>query len=616
MKVIYDMRRIKHPVEAMTPSRWLTMFSVLALLLFSVGAVAPAGASTINVTANAPDVLNGANGSCALREAITNVNNGADTFLDCAATGTYGTNDTINLPAGTYTNAITGTHEVLNVAGDLDILSSITIIGAGSATTIIDGGSIDNVFSIDPFSNGITVSISGVTIRNGNGAVGGIGGGLNNSGTLSINKVIISGNIGFMGDGILNSGMLTISNSAISGNSGSGIVNAGGTLTVTNSIISGNSSPFDGGGITSSNGTVAVTNSTISRNIGGGLNSTGGGISNFGGPLTVTNSTISGNSAQTGGGISNTNATLTVTNSIISGNTANQAVFGGYGGGIANISSVIFNYISTAIITNSTIVSNSAAGGGIYSTIASNSPATAGGGIYSEGGGAVNLKNTIVANQVGGGDCNLAVTSSLNDLDSDGSCGVGVLSNQNPLLGPLANNGGPTMTHALLAGSPAIDAGDAATCAAAPVNGLDQRGITRPQGLGCDIGAFESGATPPPTVPTFTLGLNSFTFAIGSTLTLTRTMVAGVPPTNADIYLALQLPDGTLFVMQPGGSFSQSLVPFQRNVQVPNFTGSILSYTFTGIEPVGTYSWFAALAQPGTLNVIGTLVQASFNFAP
>jgi len=119
-----------------------------------------------------------------------------------------------------------------------------------------------------------------------------------------------------------------------------------------------------------------------------------------------------------------------------------------------------------------------------------------------------------------------------------------------------------------------------------------------------------------PSTSTVTLSLNSSAFATGNGLILTRKTVASVPPTMADIYLALQLPDGSLFVMQPNGSFGQALVPFLSNVQVPDFTGVVFNYTFTGIEPVGTYSWFAALAQPGTLNVIGSITQASFTFSP
>jgi len=78
-------------------------------------------------------------------------------------------------------------------------------------------------------------------------------------------------------------------------------------------------------------------------------------------------------------------------------------------------------------------------------------------------------------------------------------CGIQISYGLDPLLGPLANNGGSTLTHALLPGSPAIDAGDPAVCAAAPVNNLDHRGVARPQGSACDIGAVEADLiyTPP-----------------------------------------------------------------------------------------------------------------------
>jgi len=108
--------------------------------------------------------------------------------------------------------------------------------------------------------------------------------------------------------------------------------------------------------------------------------------------------------------------------------------------------------------------------------------------------GTMNLTNTIVAENAGAGDCVGKATASDHSLDSDGSCGVGVLSKVNPLLGPLVNDGGPTPIHSLKPGSPAIDAGDKAQCPA-----TDQRGEPRPDvsGTPCDIGADEYNATPP-----------------------------------------------------------------------------------------------------------------------
>ena len=217
------------------------------------------------------------------------------------------------------------------------------------------------------------------------------------------------------------------------------LVNSGATLrldklTVANGFAVGG---FDGGGIRNL-GTLTVSNSTFSNN---GTGTDGGGIANDFGFLTVTNSTFSGNSVSgSGGGILNQVGFATVTNSTFSGNAA-----GGLGGGIASS-------------------------------------------------GTLNLANTILANSPSGGDCRndgTLNTSGVN-LVEDGSCGSSFPPSTDPKLGPLAPNGGPTQTHALLAGSPAIDAADDAICDAPPVNSLDQRGVSRPQGDHCDIGAFEA----------------------------------------------------------------------------------------------------------------------------
>ena len=126
----------------------------------------------------------------------------------------------------------------------------------------------------------------------------------------------------------------------------------------------------------------------------------------------------------------------------------------------------------------------------VNSTIAGNSAGSNGGGIFNGGvSSALTLVNTIVADNVSGGDCASPPTSLGHNLDTDGTCGLGAggdLSNVAPLLGTLANNGGPTETHALQPGSPAIDAGDDS---AAPAT--DQRGVSRPQGPTSDIRAFE-----------------------------------------------------------------------------------------------------------------------------
>ena len=272
-------------------------------------------------------------------------------------------------------------------------------------------------------------------------------------------------------------------------------------------IRNGNSGTDAGGGI-SNFGELALNESTVTANesttnCGGGIYSDGGG----GDSATITNSTISGNSAVCSAGIGNQSpGVVTIVDSTISGNTAS-----GSGGGVDNR--------GTMTITNSTISDNTSGleGGGIWNGVTgdvvltnvtvSGNTATTGGGIRDDADG-VTLENTIVANSTAGGDCSGTITSSGNNLDSDGTCGLagaGDLPSTDPLLGPLADNGGPTQTHALLDGSPAIDAGDDAACPA-----TDQRGEARPadgDGDGtavCDVGAFEVQPPQPGPTPTVT----------------------------------------------------------------------------------------------------------------
>jgi hypothetical protein len=193
----------------------------------------------------------------------------------------------------------------------------------------------------------------------------------------------------------------------------------------------------------------------------------GGGIFN-GGTLTLSNSTVSGNTSHTAGGILNAGlGTLTLTNSTVSGNYATGAPAGG-----------IYNE-GTLTVTNSTLSGNSAP--------------YAGGGIYNEG--LATLKNTIVANSPSGENCFGTITNGGYNLDSGTSCDFGTTNNSlsgvDPMLGLLADNGGPTQTHALQPSSPAVDAGTNTGCPA-----RDQRGAARTDGdkdgsVVCDIGSFE-----------------------------------------------------------------------------------------------------------------------------
>jgi len=308
---------------------------------------------------------------------------------------------------------------------------------------------------------------------------------------------------------------------------GGGMVtfNCGGatTITVTSTKIISADTTIDGGSLITISGgnsvgifvvnigvNFTVQNLTIANGIGGNFG--GGGIANSG-TLTVTNSTFSGNRADAGGAISNS-GDLTVTNCTFSGNSSSYLL--GAGGAISNSGNLI--------VTNSTFSGNSAEAGGAISNggdmtvtnctfSGNNSPSLLG-----PGGGAINnagdlapatLFNTILANNFTnnvGGNCEGSMTDGGHNIDDGTSCAFstanGSLSNTNPQLDPagLANNGGPTQTIALQAGSPAINAGDESVCTAAPVNSLDQRGYVRP-GTGyanCSIGAFEYYGPSPP----------------------------------------------------------------------------------------------------------------------
>jgi hypothetical protein len=313
------------------------------------------------------------------------------------------------------------------------------------------------------------------------------------------------------GGGLYTYGTLTVSNSTLSGNSatdnGGGIYNYYGTLTVSNSTLSNNSATDDGGGIFNYFGTLTVSNSTLNGNSA----SFSGGIDNFVfGKLTVSNSTLTGNSATFGGGgISNDNySTLTISNSTLSGNSARE------GGGILNATTTF----GTLTVSNSTLTGNSAQGGSYH-----------GGGLFVAFGSPV-LHNTLIAGNFNGatGTTSDDVYGALNsggdyNLIGDGTGMTGLSNGVNgnlvgsasapidPLLGPLQDNGGPTLTHALLAGSPAIDAGDP-SYTGPPFT--DQRGFARVYNGRIDIGAFEFQPVPSTLTNTGSSGPGSLSQAL------------------------------------------------------------------------------------------------------
>lgn len=435
-------------------------------------------------------------GPCTLRAAVQQAN-------------AWPGEDYIVLPAGTYTLTITGTNEDAAATGDLDITDTLVISGAGQGGSIIDGGNLDRVFDIKA---GAAAEISGVTIQNGF-VQQQAGGGIRNLGRLTLRSTTISDNTaagagfqGITGGGLYHfassesSETLTLENVTVTGNSadstslgaqplgvsGGGIAIVAGKVSITGSTITGNEADTvndiaNGGGIYINDGDITIDSSTIAGNTAEQL---GGGIANFG-ALTLTGSTVSGNTAALGGGIhndGNPNRTLTMTNSTVSGNTTTHPTFQTTGGGI---------YISKpATLLNNTIVDNTASAGAALYFDDTDIQAIA------------TVKNTILDTPGGAGvgsACGGTVANLFSDgynIADDASCNLnaaGDLDTTDPLLDPLSSdNGGPTATHALQTGSPAIDAGDNTDCPA-----TDQRVFGRPvDGSGggtatCDIGAVE-----------------------------------------------------------------------------------------------------------------------------
>jgi hypothetical protein len=445
-------------------------------------------------------------GPGSLRQVLTDVNNGDTVTFDEAL------NDQI----------------IQLTSAELVIDKNITISGPGPNLLGVDRSS-QTSFRIFHVMPGYTVTITGLTIKSGDGSQQGGGGILNDHANLTIDSCIVQNNVAFQfnsGGGIYNDGSggsstLTILNSTVTGNyaysAGGGIyndaANAGiAAVSLTNSSVHGNTAAHNefpagggvGGGIYNGGGILTITNSAVSNNIAGVSDpfplGNGGGIASFG-TVTITNSTISGNQGySSGGGIDNA-GTLIIESSTVSGNGANGQHDGqpwGHGGGISG--SVTF--------TNSTLSGNYAAlaGGGVdgSGTIANSTISDNNGGGLSVN-GTLELANTVLKAAARGGNISnnggTVISHGYNVSSDDGSgylTGPGDQINTDPLLAPLQNNGGSAATHALSPGSPAIDAGDPTFT---PPPNYDQRGpgFERVFEGRLDIGSFEVQPTPTPT---------------------------------------------------------------------------------------------------------------------
>jgi CSLREA domain-containing protein len=317
------------------------------------------------------------------------------------------------------------------------ISNELIIKGPGETTLTLDANGTGSVLFIQ---NDAKITISDLSMTGGRAGSSG-GGGIYTSArsTLTLNNVTVRGNTApkYNENGIEKQGI------------GGGIYNAGSLIILNNSTVSGNTAN-QGGGIFKQLGTAILNRSTVSGNTATGRSdSSGGGITNYRGTLTLNNSTISVNSASFGGGIA-------------------------AAGGDAAIT-----------LNNCTVAFNSAQFDGSSGLRVT--------------GGTVTLKNTIMANN--GGNCNFPSGYSLisrgHNLSTDLSCrfiGTGDINGMPARLAPLSlNPPGSTKTHDLLAGSLAIDGIPLADCTDASGNSItiDQRGVPRPRGTACDLGAVE-----------------------------------------------------------------------------------------------------------------------------
>lgn len=439
------------------------VLTVLLLACWLPAAVTQA--ATFTVTRTDDPAPNGClPADCSLREAViaANTNVGPDTIFVGADTFTLSIAD----PSGT---------ENASLSGDLDLTSDITIRGVASSATSIQAGlsagnGIDKIFQL---LNDAEVTIRDLTVRYGtsDGCGGAI---LVSNGKLTFRSGVVVGNRANSGAGLCNFGYLRVQESRISDNiaTDSGAIQNFGTAIIDASTMQNNQAAYGG----------AISNAGI---------------------LSLINSTLLDNRAQFAGGVWN-RATFGASNSTLSGNRASES-----GGGLLN------DPDAQTTLSSSTIVNNRAdddldgtgQGGGV---------SRAGGGT-----GSIRLFNTLLA----GNQESMARSGGWSRYDSD-CAGSGVQSDgfsliehyrstrctisggafvaADPLLGVLQNNGGPTLTHLPGAGSPAIDAGNPANCIfgnADPIK-LDQRGIERPQGARCDLGAVEVEPAAPSAPPT------------------------------------------------------------------------------------------------------------------
>jgi CSLREA domain-containing protein len=422
---------------------------------------------------------------------------GGGVYNDSAGTATVANNSVIN---GNSALRGGGVYNQGNLLVDASTISNNTVPDCGggiwnSGTLVIQNASTIGSGNTAGFGGGVynsgSLTVTSSTVINNTANVN-LGGGIFNDtgGVAAVTGATIQGNHSYSGGGIYNNGTMTVQGaSQIYSNlvnyDGAGIYNyKDGTLTIDGSTVAYNQGTY-GGGIFNG-GTMNIQNATsIVNNLanlyGGGIHN-GGGYESLNGTLNIENSNIENNqTSYIGGGILNASGSITITKSTLLSNSALSSGGGIYNGGSATISNSTFfenfgnsgtggiDNQNTLLITNSTFVENN----GIVDNLSNAGSAT--------------LRNSILFTQ-SGTNCSGTITDGGNNLAWDDTTCPGL--HADPRITVLGDHGGPTKTIGLIWGGPGIDAANDAYCPA-----TDQRGIARPQGSHCDIGAYErSGA--------------------------------------------------------------------------------------------------------------------------
>ncbi|HVN53896.1 MAG TPA: choice-of-anchor Q domain-containing protein [Anaerolineaceae bacterium] len=413
---------------------------IILVVLLSQAGLGPASASAnfmVNSTADAVDAHPGdgrcktSGGQCTLRAAIQETN-------------ALGGANSITLPAGTFSLSLSTADEHDDDAEtirDLDITDRLTLTGAGIGATFINANHLGRILDV---LSGASLDLSNLTVQNG---AANPGGGVLIRGSATIHDTAFTGN--------------QATSTGPSGTGGAVQVGVSASASITNSQFTNNLANYGGGAVSSASGaTLNVSGSTFTGNSGG---FGGGALYPNGSATTVDASTFLNNSAtndsgSTGGAIHSNSAAVSVTNSTFVGN-------------VAPHDAAIDSRIGMITVNNSTFFANNASGFG--DSVGAQNPQ----------GGYLQIRNSILSG-IHASNCAAVIDLGNNLSWPAGNDCPGAQAD--PLLGPLASNGGPVQTMALTSGSPAIDAGNTATCAA-----IDARGVSRPQGLACDMGAYE-----------------------------------------------------------------------------------------------------------------------------